>query len=121
MNRQEILDVLKKAANFTPNFKDGHMYGIGAINMCPECQYMNSLQYNLHYTKMKNALENLPWDMVVANPRMPKPEEYPQEDGDYITMCDCNEHEVNGNPFHGGRWTIYDGTHVKWWMKLPES
>ena len=56
----------------------------------------------------------------VKFPRYPNENEYPTEDGLYITMMDCNEHEVCVNKFHDGHFSWMDKTHVKWWMKLPE-
>ena len=35
-------------------------------------------------------------------------------------MLDCNEHEVLVNRFRDGHWSLYNETHVKWWMKLPK-
>ena len=121
MEAKEIYAVLKKAANMEPYIEDGEVYGFGAINRCPECKNMTEREYRQeHHPAMSKLLESLPWEKVVERPRNPRNDEYPQEDGTYITMLDCNEHEVLVNRFRDGRWSLYDETHVKWWMKLPK-
>lgn len=118
MNRGEILEVLKVGANFQFD-KDG--YGYGAINLCPECEGMSLWEYKYeHYPKMAELLESLDWN-VVENPRLPKDNEYPTEEGEYLTMLDCDEHSIFINRFREGHWTLYNKTHIKWWMKLPEE
>ena len=119
MNRKEILDVLKEGANFTID-ETGH--GFGAINAFPECAgQMDQFTYmNIHYPVKARLLESLPWN-VVKNPRNPKEGEYPTEDGEYITMMDCGEHEIHTNRFKDGRFSWMNRTHIKWWMKLPEN
>ena len=119
MNRQEILNILKEGADFSLDEYDGH--GFGSIGRCPQCKDMTNFEYcYVHYPKMKNLLESLPWN-IVGNPRNPKPEEYPSEDGVYITMMDCNEHEVCTNIFKDGNFSWMNRTHIKWWLKLPED
>ena len=117
MITNEILQALKEGANFEIKPKGT---GYGSISNFPECRnkngVMTSHQYYIHYEKKKKILESIPWTKVVENPRNPKPEEYPTKDGEYITMLDCNEHEVICNSFRDGRWLLYDKTHVKWWM-----
>ena len=108
---KEFLHTLRKYANFT--IKKGY----GAINLCPECKNMTKEQYNVHYDKCVKQLESLSWNKV-ENPRMLKKNEYPSEDGDYITMLDCDEHSVYRNIFSDGHWLVYDRTHVKWWIKV---
>lgn len=120
MTKKEIFDILKEAANFELKQLGFGLYGYGSISHCPQCKNMSELEYTLHYNKMKNLLESLPWEKVVKNPRHPEVEEYPQEDGTYITMMDCNEHEVCTNEFNDGNFIWMNRTHIKWWMKLPE-
>lgn len=121
LSRQEILDTLKKGANFT---FDGKEYHWGAINNFPECKKDGSMTqsyYNsVHYPAKAKILESLPWN-VVEKPREPERYEYPAEDGDYITMLDCDEHCVLMNTFRDGHWVVYNKTHVKWWLKLPDE
>ena len=123
MNRQEILDILKEGANFTID-DTGH--GFGAINHFPECNtnsevHMTPYEYHwIHYPKMVRLLESLPWN-IVENPRHPKEDEYPTEDGVYITMMDCDEHAVHTNTFKDGKFSWMNRTHIKWWMKLPKE
>lgn len=118
MNRQEILNILKEGANFTID-KNG--FGYGAINCFPECKTMTPFNYlYVHYPEKAKLLESLPWN-VVKNPRMPNDEEYPSQDGVYITMMDCDEHAVNTNTFKDGKFIWMDRTHIKWWLKLPEN
>jgi len=72
---------------------------------------------------MKSLLESIPWTKTVENPRNPKENEYPEENGWYITMLDCNEHEILVNRFEKGDsgWSFYNKTHVKWWMPLTDE
>ena len=120
MTKKEIFDILKEAANFEIEQRSFGTHGYGSIAHCPQCKDMNQFEYSLHYDKMKKLLESLPWEKVVKNPRLPVDEEYPQKDGTYITMMDCNEHEVCTNKFEEGKFTWMNRTHIKWWMKLPE-
>lgn len=122
MTNQEILKGLKDGANFELKFENGYYSGFGAINRFEECKIENNpdpFWYNyVHYPKKKKILESLPWN-VVKNPRLPEEGEYPSEDGEYITMLDCDEHAVWANTFRNGHWLIYNRTHVKWWMPIP--
>jgi hypothetical protein len=115
MTRQEILDTLRRCASLEIN-ENGDAENIGSIAI----SWNPALIYSDHYNRCKAELESLPWN-VVDNPRNPKDGEYPSEDGTYITMLDCNEHEVLTNDFMNGFWTLYHRTHIKWWMKLPEK
>jgi len=123
MNREDILNTLKEGANFTIN-ENG--FGYGSINHFPECNMKSEkcmsplTYYNIHYPTKARLLESLPWN-VVKNPRNPEEGEYPSEDGDYITMMDCDEHAVHTNTFKDGHFIWMDRTHIKWWMKLPEK
>ena len=119
MKSDEILRILKEAANLDIEYKDGMWNGYGSIIRCPECKNMSSHDYcTQHYPAKKALLEKLPWTKVVERPRSPRPDEYPSEDGDYIVMLDCDEHAVLTNSFKNGRWCVYDQTHVKWWMPV---
>lgn len=124
MEAKEILENLKNGANFNLTIENGKLSGHGAISMFDECKLENNpSQYwyaYVHYPEKKKILESLPWN-VVEHPRNPKIEEYPCEDGDYITMLDCDEHAVWHNVFHDGHWLIYNKTHVKWWMPITEE
>jgi len=115
MNKEEIYKTLKKAAGFE---LDNNGFGFGSIDKTFEGD--NNYEYSLHYPIMKTLLESLPWEKTVENPYNPEPDEYPTEDGVYITMMDCNEHEVCTNTFRDGHFTWMDRTHIKWWMKLPK-
>ena len=121
MTNKEIFDILKECANFELEKKDWGVHAWGAINVCPECKEMSEAFYcAVHYPNMVKKLESLPWTMIVKNPRNPQDGEYPTEDGTYITMMDCNEHEVCTNIFKDGRFSWMNKTHIKWWMPLPE-
>ena len=131
MDTKEILEILKTAANLKPEKKywmgSMHILGSGAINYCPECKDMTSYEYlNHHYPKMVRLLESLPWQHVIEHPRNPKPGDYPSEPGEYLTMLDANEHEVVCNTYHPNKngdlyWTLYNETHIKWWMPWPSD
>lgn len=119
MTRQEILDALMRCASLEIN-ENGDAEHIGSIARSWNSELDPASIYFDHYDRCKAELESLPWN-VVADPRNPKDGEYPSEDGTYITMLDCNEHEVLTNDFRNGFWTLYNNTHIKWWMKLPEK
>ena len=119
MKPTEIIRILKEAADIDIEYKDGMWQGYGSIAKCPECKEMSYQDYcTKHYPAKKALLESLPWSKTVEHPRCPRPDEYPSEDGDYIVMLDCDEHAVLTNSFRNGRWTVYDKTHVKWWMPI---
>ena len=125
MEAKEILEKLKEGANFELKYnEDGRLDGYGAINLFDCCKFgggMTQSWYdNVHYPSRKKILESLPWN-VVENPRNPKKCEYPSENGDYITMLDCDEHAVWHNKFRDGNWLIYNKTHVKWWLPITEE
>lgn len=116
MSKEEIFRILKEAAGFVID-NDG--FGFGSISRTFKGD--NNYDYcHFHYPKMKTLLESLPWEKIVQNPYDPKSDEYPTEDGIYITMMDANEHEVCTNTFRDGHFVWMNRTHIKWWMKLPE-
>lgn len=120
MTPKEIFSILKEAANFEIEQLSFGPHAHGSIASCPECKDMNEFEYTLHYKKMKELLEGLPWEKEVHYPRNPEIyDEYPHEDGIYITMMDCNEHEVCTNKYSDGKFSWMNRTHIKWWMKLP--
>ena len=123
MEFKEILEKLKEGANFELKFENGIVYGYGAIDNFDECinNKMSKIDYLCeHYIQKQKILEALPW-VIVKNPCNPKENEYPNEDGNYITMLDCDEHAVWVNSFKNGHWLVYDRTHVKWWIRIPEN
>lgn len=124
MEAKELFEKLKEGAGFELKFDNGHWRGWGAINRFDECKLENNPDpgwyHFVHYPAKKKILESLPWTKVVKDPRNPKPDEYPTEDGEYITMLDCDEHAVHTNTFRRGGWCVYNRTHVKWWMPLPD-
>jgi len=123
MDFNEILEILKECANFElERLEKGDLFGYGSINNFLECRNMDSYNYlNIWYPEKREKLESLPWTKVVEDPRMPKPEEYPKENGEYITMMDCNEHEICTNTFKDGNFSWMNRTHIKWWMPLLKT
>ena len=120
MTPQEIFAILKECANVVIEKQDGRIHGFGAINMCPECRQMTQEHYcNVHYPRMAEKLESLPWTKVIKDPRNPQKDDYPTKAGEYITMMDCDEHQVCVNTFHDGYFVWMNRTHIKWWMPLP--
>jgi len=67
MNKKEIFDILKKAANFEIEHRSFGLHGYGSIAHSYRCKDMSELEYTLHYNKMKELLESLPWEKVVKN------------------------------------------------------
>lgn len=118
MTKEEIYSILKIAAGFE---LDSNNLGIGSINKTFKSKYEGFLNNNVlqeymneHYPKMKEMLESLPWEKEIITPRYPKKDDYPTEEGMYITMMDCNEHEVCANYFHDGHFSYMNETHIKW-------
>ena len=125
MENKEILNILQKAAGAKFSFNSkGEIWLSGSIAHCSESKGISEEKYiNEVYPKMKSLLESIPWTKTVENPRNPKGNEYPEENGWYITMLDCNEHEILVNRFEKGDsgWSFYNKTHVKWWMPLTDE
>jgi hypothetical protein len=125
MENKEILNILQKAAGAKFSFNSkGEIWLSGSIAHCSESEGISEEKYiNEVYPKMKSLLESIPWTKTVENPRNPKGNEYPEENGWYITMLDCNEHEILVNRFEKGDsgWSFYNKTHVKWWMPLTDE
>ena len=116
MTNEEIIEILRVAAALDVN----EDYPSGSIADSAERDCVTPDVYKKrHYPMMCKMLESLPWTMTVKNPRNPQKDEYPSEEGEYLTMLDCNEHEVCHNTFRDGHWTLYNRTHVKWWMPMP--
>lgn len=125
MENKEILNILQKAAGAKFSFNSkGELWFSGSIAHCNESEGISDEKYNDEvYPKMKSLLESIPWTKTVENPRNPKENEYPEENGWYITMLDCNEHGILVNRFEKGDsgWSFYNKTHVKWWMPLTDE
>lgn len=119
MSSQEIFNFLKKYANFELKKLNGNIYGFGSIIRCPECRGASNDVYMQIYHNYAEKLESLPWTSVVKDPRSPKEGEYPIKEGVYITMMDCNHHEVCTNTFRNGHFIWMNRTHIKWWMPMP--
>lgn len=120
MEPNKILEILKDCAGFKiEKLPFGTIHGFGSIKNCPICKDMSLEFYcSIHYPTMVKALESLPWTKNIEIPSNPKPEDYPTEDGLYITMMDCNEHEICTNTFKDGNFSWMNKTHIKWWMPL---
>jgi hypothetical protein len=101
MSPSDIIKVIEENTNFELKFNNG-FYGYGSLSPSGKA----------------DALERLPWTKTVSNPRNPKTSEYPFSDGYYITMLDCDGHAILVNTYRDKHWTLYDRTHVKWWMPL---
>jgi hypothetical protein len=122
MESDKIFNILKKYTGFELKQTEHGVHAHGAINWCPKCKEMSGLFYRtVHYPVASRKLESLPWTKIVKDPRNPQEGEYPTEDGVYITMMDCNEHEVCTNEFRDGCFAWMHKTHIKWWMKLPDD
>ena len=121
METKEILNVLKECADFELEYdENGRVHGFGNISIAASKKKITSEWYrNQFYPEAKRLLESLPWTKVVKYPRNPEIDgEDPTEDGIYLTMMDCNEHEVCTNTFENGRFYWMNRTHIKWWMPL---
>lgn len=128
MTTKEIIETLRDGGNFRFHKKNNIWVGRGGINDFPECRldnpnHMHEYDYIYHWYPMKKKiLESIPWTKEVKYPRAPAIyDEYPTEDGEYITMLDCDEHAILINTFRNGTWTLYNETHVKWWMPFTKE
>ena len=127
MTTKEIIEALRDGGNFKFHKKGNFWCGHGGINCFDECRldnpnHMHEFDYiHYWYPMKKNILESIPWTKIVEQPRRPKEGEYPTEDGEYITMLDCDEHAILINTFRNGNWTLYHETHVKWWMPFTKE
>lgn len=68
----------------------------------------------VHYPKMRKLLESLPWISIK--------DRLPDEHGRYLTLADCNEHEVCENDFkiiEGHPWWSWTNKHIIYWMPIP--
>ena len=130
MTTKEIIEALRIGGNFKFH-KNGNIWvGHGGINNFDICKLdetghpcgITKYDYVYHWYPMKKKiLESIPWTQIVENPRIPKEGEYPTEDGEYITMLDCDEHAILINTFRNGTWCLYNETHVKWWMPFTKE
>lgn len=131
MTTKEIIDALREGGNFKFH-KNGTVWvGHGGINCFDICKLdetghprgITEYDYIYHwYPVKKKILEAIPWTKEVKYPRAPAIyDEYPKEDGEYITMLDCDEHAILINTFRNGTWTLYNETHVKWWMPFTKE
>ncbi len=131
MTTKEIIEALREGGNFKFH-KNGTVWvGHGGINCFDICkldetghpQGITEYDYIHHwYPKKKKILESIPWTKEVKYPRAPVIyNEYPEEDGEYITMLDCDEHAILINTLRNGTWTLYNETHVKWWMPFTKE
>lgn len=118
MTKTEFLDVIKEATALDIR-KEGSRFGSIAKAYIVSKKY-KELSYKEFYKEMERKLEELPWEMVVSNPCNPLEEEYPTEDGKYITMLDCNECGVLVNSFIRNTWSVYHKSHIKYWIKLEK-
>ena len=122
MTPTEIFNILKEYAGFELKQTEHGVYAHGSINQHPKYRGISEWFYRrVYYTAASQKLESLPWTKIVKDPRNPRENEYPTEDGVYITMMDCNEHEVCTNEFRDGHFVWMHKTHIKWWMKLPDN
>lgn len=116
MDKEKIFETLSSSAGMAIYKENGKEWGFGSIAKT----YDGSCSYDTHYYAERNKLESLPWERKIENPRCPSEDDYPEEDGRYITMLDCDEHSVMVNGFKDGHFDFYNRTHVKWWMRIPE-
>lgn len=125
MDTREILLTLKNFAGMEITETDGEISGHGSIMKAYMGVYKvnhRAMEYRDFYDIAKKKLEYLPWECKIVNPRVPKAYEYPTQEGLYITMLDVDEHAVMINRFSSlGCFSVYNKTHVKWWMKLPDD
>lgn len=117
MTNNELIAALVEAVGYDPDEKYG-MYHIGSALSKEEQIAMTQFEYSWnYYPKIRKMIENLPW--IDAN------EMLPPEDGRYLTLLDCNEHEIDKNSIElkpdGKRHWSWCDRHVCYWMPIPEK
>lgn len=117
MTNNELISALVTAVGYDPNKEHG-MWRIGSALTEEELIAMSNLEYSWnYYPKIRKMIEDLPW--IAVN------EMLPPEDGEYLTLLDCNEHEIDKNciklkPDGKRHWGWCD-RHVCYWMPIPEK
>lgn len=106
MTNNELLKELYETTGFKLN---EHDYGSISQAATNKDESMTNIEYLYEfYPEMKRRIDNLPWQSGK-----------PSKPGNYITVADCNEHEVTYNSFNeNGYWGWLD-RHIIGWMPIP--
>jgi len=114
MTGKEIIKILSE----TVGYKNDGTFVLGNFISSFDKKTLESLHanpdiyHNELYPKMKKAVESLPW--ISVHDYMPDME------GKYLTLLDCNEHEVDCNTYKDRYWH-WCHRHVCYWMPIPED
>ncbi|WQJ53809.1 MAG: hypothetical protein [Wendovervirus sonii] len=109
MTNKQIIDILTQTVGYKKDFVLG---AIGSSLSKDEFDKMGRIEYLQYYIKMRNMIESLPWISVK--------DKLPECDGQYLTLLDCNEHEIDNNWYKDKTWG-WCRTHVQYWMPIPED
>lgn len=117
MTNNELINALIEAVGYDPDDEYG-MYHIGTALPAKEYREMSDREYIYkYYPKIRRMIEALPWISVKDS--------LPPTDGKYLTLLDCNEHEINKNTIRlcgdGRRHWSWCDRHVCYWMPIPEK
>ena len=105
MKNKEIIETLKMAIGYNTN-------DFCISNIANTFNGTQLSKYQIHYMKMRDAIEKLPW--ISIKDKLPDNEE------EYLTLLDCNEHEILTNRYRNGYWDMFN-THVCYWMPIPKD
>lgn len=108
MTNNELLQELKETTGFQLTDKNDYGSISRAANIANPL--MSNIEYLYKfYPEMKRRIDNLPWQTG-----------RPTEPGKYITVADCNEHEITHNWLNeNGYWGWLD-RHIIGWMPVPQ-
>lgn len=117
MTNNEIINILKETVGYDSS-KKYFMGHIGSALSKEECIAMGNCEYHYdYYPKIRKKIESLPWISIK--------EKLPEIDGRYLTLLDCNEHEIDVNTINmcgdGNRHWSWCDKHVCYWMPIPEE
>jgi len=113
MTNNEIITLLKQAVGY--NYPTGILWNIISSLSKEDEKYMNDHYYLYtkdYYPRMRHKIEKCPWISIK--------DRLPEKEGRYLTLLDCNEHEIDVNTYENGKW-IWCNSHVCYWMPIPEE
>lgn len=119
MTNNELIKALKVAVGYDHEeaLKGSGMYRIGSALSDDEFMKIVDTYKSEYYPRVRALIEKLPW--ISTNDMLP------ETDGDYLTLLDCNEHEIDVNHIRlypdGNRHWMWCDRHVCYWMPIPEA
>ena len=106
MTNKELFKELKE----TTGFKIEENFGYGTISRAANIANpsMSAVEYlHVFYPEMRRRIDNLPWQTG-----------HPTKPGYYITVADCNEHEITYNWLNENGYWGWLNSHIIGWMPV---